>query len=82
MAALVCIRVIWLPSTVMSRFRAETMPSVTVPPRVPMGLPTAMTTSPTCTLSESPSTAGVRPVASIFSRAMSLCWSLPTTVAV
>ena len=38
----------------MSRAIAETMPRVTVPPR-PKGLPTAMTSSPTRTLSLSPS---------------------------
>ena len=37
----------------MSRLRAETMPSVTVPPR-PNGLPIAITQSPTLILPESP----------------------------
>ena len=58
------------------------MPLVTVPPRVPRGLPTATTSSPTARLSLSPMTAGVRPVASIFSTAMSATLSEPTTVAV
>ena len=57
------------------------MPSVTVPPNSPNGLPTARVNSPTCRLSESPTTAGVRPVASIFSTAISVLESAPTTVA-
>ena len=81
MEALVWIRVIFWLFTVTSRFRALTMPLVTVPLSSPRGLPTASTVSPTASLSLSPITAGVRPVASIFTTAMSLWLSAPTTVA-
>ncbi len=64
------------------RFRALTMPLVTVPPSSPSGLPTASTLSPTASLSLSPTMAGVRPSASILMTAMSLVESSPTTVAV
>ena len=64
------------------RFSALTMPLVTVPPSSPRGLPTASTLSPTVRVSLSPTTAGVRPLASIFSTATSLVESSPTTVAV
>ena len=57
------------------------MPSVTVLDSVPSGLPTATATSPTASASLSPMTAGVRPVASIFSTAMSEVESCPTMVA-
>ena len=64
------------------RFSALTMPLVTVPPSSPRGLPTASTLSPTVRVSLSPTTAGGRPLASIFSTATSLVESSPTTVAV
>ena len=71
-----------VPWMVTLRFSALTMPLVTVPPSSPSGLPTARTLSPTDRLSLSPTVAGVRPVASIFSTATSLVSSSPTTVAV
>ena len=64
------------------RFRALTMPLVTVPPSSPSGLPTASTLSLTANLSLSPTMAGVRPSASTLMTAMSLVESSPTTVAV
>ena len=64
-----------------SRFSALTMPLVTVPLRLPSGLPTAITSSPTVRALLSPTTAGVRPSASIFSTATSLVVSEPMTVA-
>ena len=60
----------------MSRAIAETMPRVTVPPR-PKGLPTAITSSPTRTLSLSPSASSGRSLASILSSARSVCLSVP-----
>lgn len=48
------------------------MPSVTVPPSSPRGLPMAMTKSPTRTLEESAISAAVRPSASIFKTARSV----------
>ena len=63
------------------RFRALTIPLVTVPPSSPSGLPTAMTLSPTFRLSLLPTVAGVRPVASTFTTAISLVVSSPTSVA-
>ena len=63
------------------RFRALTMPLVTVPPSSPSGLPTASTLSPTARLSLLPTVAGVRPVASTFTTAISLVVSSPTSVA-
>ena len=57
------------------------MPSVTLLDRVPSGLPTATTVSPTARASLSPMTAGVRPVASILITAMSEVLSEPTMVA-
>ena len=80
MAALVWIRFMVLPSTVTLRFSALMMPSVEVTPRL-LGLPTAMAVSPMAMVSESPRTAGVRPVASILMTAMSLWESAPTRVA-
>ncbi len=59
---------------------ALTIPIVTVWP-MPSGLPTASTTSPTCTLSELPSGSVCRFVPSIFSTARSLGASVPTTFA-
>ena len=87
MLALVWIRVrfrmepslLWIET---SRLRALMMPSVTVPLRLPRGLPTATTSSPTARALLSPTTAGVRPSASIFRTATSLAVSEPTTVAV
>ena len=63
--------------TAMLRFRALTMPLVTVPLRVPSGLPTAITSSPMTRALLSPTTAGVRPSASILMTAMSLSESAP-----
>lgn len=63
------------------RFSALTMPSVTVPPSWPRGLPTATTCSPTASALESPTVAAVRPSASIFTTAISLVLSAPTRVA-
>jgi hypothetical protein len=65
----------------MSRWRAETMPAVTVPPR-PKGLPMAITQSPIRVSSDLPHrAAGSRVGLSTLSRARSVFWSLPTTVA-
>ena len=63
------------------RSSALTIPSVTVPERVPSGLPMASTASPTFRVSLSPRIAGVRSLASTFSTAMSLSSSVPTRVA-
>src|SRR5450830_352644 len=57
------------------------MPDVTVSP-TPSGLPTARTTSPTLTASESPMTRVGRLVASILTTARSVAGSVPTTLAV
>ena len=66
----------------MSRLMAETMPLVIVPRSfMPSGLPMATTLSPTSRLSESPNSAAVRPVASIFKTARSVSSSLPTSAA-
>ena len=81
MAASVWIRLIALPSTSTERSTALTMPSVTLPLRVPIGLPTATTVSPTASALLSPIVAGVRPVASILSTATSDEESEPITVA-
>ena len=70
-----------VPWMVTLRFRALTMPLVTVPPSSPSGLPTASTLSPTARLSLLPTVAGVRSVASILRTATSLVSSSPTTVA-
>ena len=56
------------------------MPIVTVWP-TPSGLPTASTTSPTCTASELPSAIGWRPDASTLMSARSLALSVPTIFA-
>jgi hypothetical protein len=73
---------VWMKSSYgpepMKRSLALTMPVVTVWSR-PNGLPIAITGSPTCSLSESPNGSVGRPVASIFSSAMSVLPSLPTT---
>ena len=67
------------PSPV-ARPLALTIPIVTVCP-IPSGLPTASTTSPTRTVSESPGASVGRFAASIFSTARSLGGSDPTTFA-
>ena len=53
-------KLIFLPSMVMSRAVAETMPSVTVPDNVPKGFPIATAFSPVVNLLESPITAAVK----------------------
>ena len=58
--------------TVMVRPVADRMPLVTVSVNVPSGLPMAMTVWPTWSVDTSPMMAGVRPVASILTRARSL----------
>src|ERR1700733_11218972 len=65
----------------MSRLRAETMPAVTVPPRL-KGLPMAMTHSPSRSLSESPNATALSGL-SAFTRnsAKSALVSLPTSCA-
>ncbi len=63
----------------MNRSLALTMPVVTVCSS-PKGLPIAMTGSPTCKRSESPNGSVASELASsIFSRAMSVLGSLPTS---
>ena len=64
-----------------SLFVAEIIPSVTVPPSVPRGLPITTAVSPTANLSLSPIVAGVNPSASTLSTAISLLASVPTRVA-
>ena len=66
----------------MSRLRAETMPTVTVPPR-PNGLPIAITQSPMRIMSELPNFTAVSLCAfgSTFSTAMSVLVSVPTSSA-
>ena len=66
----------------MSRLRAETMPTVTVPPR-PNGLPIAITQSPMRMTSESPNFTAVslRVFGSTLSTAMSVLVSVPTSSA-
>ena len=64
--------IVTLLESVTSRFSALTAPDVRENVSSPSGLPMATTGSPTFSLSESPSTTGVRPVASIFRTAMSL----------
>ena len=81
MAALVWRRFIVSPLMVTSRLRALMMPSVTVPPSWPRGLPMTMVYSPTVSASESPRMTGVRPVASTFSTATSVLESVPSRVA-
>src|ERR1035437_1179491 len=63
------------------RLRALTIPSVTLD-WSPSGLPIARTTSPTCSLEESPKTAGVRPEALILTTATSSGVYEPTSVPV
>ena len=55
----------------MVRLTLEAMPSLAEKVSSPRGLPTASTWSPTFSRPESPRVTGVRPVASIFSTAMS-----------
>ena len=57
------------------------MPLVAVPRSSPSGLPIAITSSPTVSMSLSPSAAGVSPVASILMIATSLRTSVPMIVA-
>ncbi len=59
---------------------ALTMPDVTVP-LSPSGLPTATTSSPTESASESPKVVGFNPVASILTTARSDVGSVPTIFA-
>ena len=62
----------------MSRLRAETMPAVTVPPRL-NGLPIAITHSPSRSLSESPNFTATSGLAGLnFSTARSVFLSTPT----
>ena len=62
----------------MSRFLAETMPAVTVPPRL-NGLPIATTQSPRRSLSESPNFTAVSCRGGLnFSTARSVFLSMPT----
>ena len=69
-------------ATLMVRFSVETIPSVTVPVR-PSGDPMAMAVSPTLSLPESPSVAGVSPEGlSTLMTARSLRGSVPTIFAV
>ena len=64
------------------RSMAEMMPSVSVLRKLsPSGLPIAATRSPTRRVELSPSSAAGRPFASIFSSAMSLMVSAPTSFA-
>ena len=67
--------------TTSSRDVAEIIPSVTVPPSVPSGLPIAIAVSPTEILEESPRVAGVRSFASTFNTAISLFGSVPISFA-
>jgi hypothetical protein len=63
----------------MSRDRAESTPTVTVPPS-PNGLPIAIVHAPGCTASESPQAVVVMlGRGSIFSTAMSVAGSRPTS---
>ncbi|MPM56362.1 hypothetical protein SDC9_103164 [bioreactor metagenome] len=80
-AAFVCRRFIVVESIVISRSKALRIPLVTVPPNSPSGLPIATTVSPTDIVSESPSTAGCKSVASIFKIEISFSVSLPIIVA-
>ena len=57
--------------TVTSRFNELMIPSVAVPPSDPKGLPIAITLSPTNRLSELPTVAHVRSLASILITATS-----------
>ena len=61
----------------MSRLRADTMPAVTVPPRL-NGLPIAITHSPSRSLSESPNFTALSGLSGLtFSTARSVFWSRP-----
>ena len=65
----------------MSRLRAETMPAVTVPPRL-NGLPIAITHSPSRSLSESPNFTALSGLSGLTcSTARSVFWSRPMTSA-
>ena len=65
----------------MSRLRAETMPAVTVPPRL-NGLPIAITHSPSRSFSESPNFTAVSGLSDFTRRsARSVFWSRPMTSA-
>ena len=65
----------------MSRLRAETMPAVTVPPRL-NGLPMAITHSPSRNLSLSPNFTALSGLVGVtLSSARSVLVSRPTTVA-
>ena len=76
-AASVWIATYLLPSSSKtSRFTALTIPAVTLLSK-PKGLPIAIANSPTWTLSESPSSAAVKPVLSIFITAKSVWESVP-----
>ena len=81
MAAFVWRSLYVVPSIVTSRSSALIIPLVVVPPSSPRGLPIAIAGSPTTSVSESPITALVRPVASILISAMSVWVSEPITVA-
>ncbi len=65
----------------MSRLRADTMPAVTVPPRL-NGLPIATTHSPRRSFSESPNFTALSGRSGFTRRsAMSVFWSLPISSA-
>ena len=71
----------WLLITI-SRDGEEIMPSVTVPPNVPSGLPMTTAVSPACSFDESPTVAADNSSsASILMTAISLAGSVPTSVA-
>ena len=73
MAQSVCMRFMVVPEeSVTGRSSALIAPAVRENVSSPSGLPMATTLSPTFSVSESPSTTGVRSVASIFRTAMSL----------
>ena len=77
-AASVWIAVYLFPSlSVTSLFTALIIPAVTLLSN-PKGLPIAIANSPTCTESESPSSAAVKPSLSILITAKSVCESVPT----
>ena len=61
----------------MSLLSALIIPVVTVPPKVPRGLPIAMQFCATCNLSESPNTADGRLSTAILITAISLTESVP-----
>ena len=70
----------WPVGAVTSRFRALTMPDVTVPDS-PSGAPNATTGCPTCRAVASPSRIVGRPGPSTLSTARSVFGSVPTSVA-